>query len=200
MLGKVYEYALTAATAKVFPGGRFFRLVTADAVVDVEFFDESGQPIGEFVGVLGGFAIHADDFLDLFNKRISAFGKVKVTSATNQTIKAIVARVRCEYDRLAGNITADVSVGATLDSLADDSIAATTTEQVAAADADRRAIIITNLITNTAAVRVGDSGAGAANGIPLQPGESVTLETSAAVYVYNSHSAAQSVAITLVKD
>jgi len=78
---------------------------------------------------------------------------------------------------------------------ADTSIAATTTSQVLAANSDRALAIITNLKANSSEIRVGDSNTGAARGIPCQPGETVTLETIAAIYVYNSDAAAQSVAL-----
>lgn len=108
-IGKVYSYALTAATAKSFPGGRYLRLLTADAAVDIEFFDESGQPLGTMVGVLGGFSIHVEDFGEKFGRRVSTFGLVKITSATNQTVDVVISRVRVDYDRLTGSVSATLA-------------------------------------------------------------------------------------------
>lgn len=199
-LGQVFSYALTAAVPKEFPGGRFVRLLTCDAAVTVELRGSDGSPLGSFSGVKGGFQVGVDSFAVNKDSPLLGFGKVVITSATNQTVEVVVSRVPVRYDRLTGSVVAEISVGETLDSLADDSIAATTAEMVAASDANRRALIITNLATNVGEKRVGDSGVGAANGIPLPPGESVTLDTTAEVWVYNAHSSAESVAITAIKD
>lgn len=86
----------------------------------------------------------------------------------------------------------------TLKTTADESVAATTAEQVLAANTSRRHAVVQNLDGNTAAVRVGDSNVGAARGHKLVPGDSIVLETTAAVYVYNTHSAAQSVSLVEV--
>ena len=79
--------------------------------------------------------------------------------------------------------------------MADVWVAATTAAQIRAATANRQKIIVTALDTNSREVRIGDSGVGAANGILLFPGQTETLETSAAVHCYNPHSAAQVVAL-----
>jgi hypothetical protein len=205
VFGKTFSYLITAGASVKLPGGNFFRLVTADAAVDVEFFDETGQSLGGGTGVFGGFGTSqvsfSSDTLDEVQKGKRAFSSVKITSATEQTVLAIVSNRPITYDRMSLSGNVDVSKADVLDSLADDSIAAVTTELVSAADTTRRKAVITNLITNTDEVRVGDVGCGAANGTPLQPGESITLETTAAIYVYNSKAGgAQSVAITITKD
>jgi len=87
-----------------------------------------------------------------------------------------------------------------LDSLADKSCAATAVTQLVAANATRRELLIVNLAAGVETLRIGDSGAAAANGLPLDPGQSMTLTTTAAVYAYNPGAAAQSVALAEVND
>lgn len=198
-LVKVFSYALSSGVEKVFPGGRFLRVITADAAIDITFYDESNQPIGQAVGVLGGFQIGIEPHdLDKAS-RLIGFAKVGITSATNQTITVAISRQPIQYDRLTGSISSTIASGTTLDSVADVSVNATTTTQVAAANANQKSVTIKNLSNNTAAFRIGDIGAGAANGHELNPGESITIETTAAVYGYNSHSGAQSVSVVSVQ-
>jgi len=82
-----------------------------------------------------------------------------------------------------------------LATVADNSIAAGAQEQLVAADATRREVIISNLDT-AATFRVGDVNAGVARGIPLAPGQTLILETTSAVYAYNTGGAAASLAVS----
>jgi len=190
----IKEYAIAAgATLEIQRKGRFFQLMQASSSVAI-VFKRNHSAIGNVDAVPEGFRwgpLAEENYFDA----------VEITSAAAQTVSiAISAVAEAQLQRIVGNITASLSKAATLDSLADDSIAATSTELVAAADSDRRAIMVTNLAANTDEVRVGDSGTGATNGVPVQPGETVTVETSAAIYVYNSKASAQSVALTVIKD
>lgn len=89
---------------------------------------------------------------------------------------------------------------ATLPDTADVSLVATATTIIKAINLNRREIIIANLPTNTQTMRIGASTAGAARGIPLQPGQSITLAATAAVYGYNPGGSAESVAVVEVED
>ena len=112
--------------------------------------------------------------------------------------------------RAAGGSAADRNEGliidvvqskaGTFDSIADVSIAATSTDEVLAADSTRREAIITNLSGNVETLRVGDSGAGATNGTPLSPGSTLILATTAVIHAHNPGAAAQSVAVATTKD
>lgn len=200
MLGRIYSYSLTAGTKRRLSGGSYLRVMTANAALDLTFYDESGQPIGEWIGVLGGFAINAKDFSEKLGLTTSRFGSVEVLSATNQDVEIAVSRVPVFFDRLTGTITTTQSSGATIDSVADVSLAATATTLISAADANRRELMIANLASNTQTLRIGDSGCGAANGIPLAPGERITIVNQAAVYGYNPGAGAQLVAVLSIKD
>ena len=69
------------------------------------------------------------------------------------------------------------------------------TTQIVEANANRLCVIITNLATNTQTFRIGDADAGASRGIELAPGESIEIETTAAVYGYNPGGSAESVSV-----
>jgi hypothetical protein len=69
---------------------------------------------------------------------------------------------------------------------------------LAAADPDRREIIIKNRSVNAREIRIGDTQAGATEGHEIAPGETFRMNVSGAVYVYNPHSAAVSVSVTVI--
>lgn len=89
---------------------------------------------------------------------------------------------------------------ATLATAADVAIAAAPTPAavvVAAAGVGvkQRECIVKNLTANVAALRIGDANTGAARGHELMPGESLTLDTLAAIYAYNTGAGAQSLSV-----
>jgi len=86
----------------------------------------------------------------------------------------------------------------TLRSSADVSLLAGATTQIVAADADRRELLVSNLSANTQTFRIGDAAAGAAEGVEVQPGQTVSLPTAAAVYGYNPGAGAESVGVVEV--
>jgi hypothetical protein len=56
-------------------------------------------------------------------------------------------------------------------------------QQLAAASATRQSVTVRSLLTNTDRVYIGASSVTSGNGLPLEPGESVTIDhTSAAIY------------------
>ena len=112
-LVKTFTYAIGAGATKTLPGGRYLYLLKADAAVDVEFFDENGQPLGKAEGVLGGFELGINPKDLGFTSALVGFGKVQITSATAQTVEVAVARQKVSYNRISGTITSTASVGAT---------------------------------------------------------------------------------------
>lgn len=84
---------------------------------------------------------------------------------------------------------------------ADDPVAVGATETVLAARATRRVAMITSLAANTGDVRVGEVGSvAAANGTPLRPGETLTLEVTAAIAIHNPTAAIQTFALAEIAD
>jgi len=125
--------------------------------------------------------------------------RIRDTSGASNTITLAFGTGDLADDSIALSGSVSVAPSSLLTSPAHDSIAATSTEQVAAIDTSRKAITVQNLPTNAREVYVGDSGAGTGEGIVLQPGERIRLVTTAAVHVHNPYSSAQSVAL-LVED
>ena len=87
----------------------------------------------------------------------------------------------------------EVTSPATITSYADNSVAATSQELISAANANRREIILQNPASNTSDFRIADTNAGAARGLALAPGASLVLNTSGAVYAYNTGASAQNI-------
>lgn len=125
------------------------------------------------------------------------FNKVRIINRTGAdiTAKLNIGSSRTDDNRLSLSGAFQIATPANLETKIDDSIAAGATELVAAANASRNEILITNLSSNSAPVRVGDSNTGANRGVEVGVGQTITLNTSAAVYVHNTHTGAQSVAI-----
>jgi hypothetical protein len=83
----------------------------------------------------------------------------------------------------------------TVTSVADYSVPATTTANIASALAGQKSIIISNLASNTQTMRIGDSSTGATRGQPLAPGETLILDTSDDIYAYNPGGSAESLSL-----
>jgi len=80
-------------------------------------------------------------------------------------------------------------------------VAAAPSAVILAADATRVSAIVTALSTNTQEVRIGlNIAATAAKGIPLAPGESVSIDGTAALYGYTGAGVNQTVAISVTQD
>lgn len=86
---------------------------------------------------------------------------------------------------VTGNINSVIVSGATLTDVADVAVLTGATTQVQAASALTKTVIISNLAANGTKIRVGSASAGAARGIEVPIGGSVSLDTAAAVFVFN---------------
>lgn len=161
------------------------------AALTVRFNEQSGQGVTFKKG--------------MFLKGIN-FDRVFVTN-TAQSGATITLLVAVEGDQLiaienAAETLSSVNLvkASSADSVADVSITATSTVLVAAAASTRHELLITNLAANTQTMRIGDSGAGATNGIPLAPGQTLILSTSAAIYAYNPGASAETLAVMELLD
>lgn len=109
------------------------------------------------------------------------------STSTAHTFTFVTAIGDVTDDRV--NFTGTLSVNNlspnTFNSGADVAVLTTATTLILATNANRRQAIITNLDTNAGTVRIGDSGAGASNGVPLAVGSTLILDTSADIYCYN---------------
>jgi hypothetical protein len=169
--------------------GRFLRVKSASAAVRIRAIDESGTTIADMEMTSGvRFSLPV------------MFTKIRIENEGGAVADVTLTAGTGDADDSSVTGSLNIAKSTTLQTVADVSILATTTTQIAAADSARREILITNLSTNTAAFRVGDSSAGAARGVEVLPGSTIALETTAAVYAYNSGAGAQSVGVLEVMD
>lgn len=124
--------------------------------------------------------------------------EIENKGAGSQTVTIALGRGKVEDTEISGNVTATISKSLTVQSLLDVGIPAVSTVLVAAADLDRRELHITN--QGPSNMRWGDSGIGVVRGGIIYPGQTAVIESSAAIYVYNSDAALQYVALVTVKD
>ena len=181
-LGKRHSIALGAGDSVKWPGGRFFKLIQAAADVTVEFFTADGEPLGEFVNVRAGlkFSLEPADIGKV--ARLTGFGSVKITSATAQTVSAIISRQEIDYDSVAATVSFEKAT--TLTESVDLAVVDAAAAVVAlAANSSRRTAIIGNLATNTGPVRVGVAPDNT-HGLEVQPGMAVYLDTTAEIKVF----------------
>lgn len=132
--------------------------------------------------------------------------RLRVSSATAQTVTLSFSDSPIQNDRDDVSVvtTASITPGNTLDNGGDVSLLAGAgpgaTTAIRGADANALTITVKADIANTETVRVGTTGVGAAQGYPLEPGESVSLSTTAAIAGYNpSTTTAQNVHVLPVR-
>lgn len=164
-----------------------------------ELFEAAGRYLHVMAAPSGSVFLSIDDGSEL--ERVSGegiyigegFKRFKVRSAVAQTVRLMVAeepQVTGGGSSGAGATPTVVSEtpSATVSSLADNAIAAATTENIAA-NLTRRRITIGVLSTESVGVRVRASGAPASSGIEIQPGTFVEFRTTAALEVRNDDAA-----------
>lgn len=129
------------------------------------------------------------------------FTRVRIASLIAQTIRFTVSEDRQEEGRddVAVTTTASITPGNTFAGAADVALTAATATEIIAADATRLGVIIKNPSSNTASVRIGGAASvGAATGIELEPGESIPVATTAAVWGYSVPG--ESVSVSVVRE
>jgi len=127
---------------------------------------------------------------------------VRIKSPTAQNV-LIVAGDGLFHDNnqsVSVNTTATVDPANTYTPHADVSVPAGGTAALVAANSNRRAVTITNPISNAGTFRIGIPLSVAANqGDILEPGDSITLATTAALSAFNTGSAAESLIVNEVE-
>lgn len=118
----------------------------------------------------------------IFDTPIEAAAIINEGGATVTGILAIGSTATVSDNILSG--TVDTVKPSTVSTAADAISLPATTTLLLAADTARRAAIISNLDTNTAAARIGDSSTAVNRGAQVGVGQSITLEGSAAIYAY----------------
>jgi hypothetical protein len=118
------------------------------------------------------------------------FKKCFLLSTVNQTVQIVVGFGECINNRLyvpsAVTIGATIVNGNTFTPLADVSMTAGAAVQIMAANANRKSLTISSNINNAGSLRLGDSTVTATKGLELAPGSTVSLDTTAAVYGWNT--------------
>ncbi len=186
-----YEFSIAAGetSRRTVPPANFIRVKSASGDIRITAQDENGNRLLDLVVSEGMRCAVPSEFVDI---------SVRNDTGATSSVVLVIGSGMVDDSQLSGTITMDKSTA--ISSAADVSINAATKSIVAAANSARREIMITSLSTNAAAFRVGDTNAASNRGIELLPGSTITLTTSAAVYAYNSHTAAQSLAVLEVTD
>ncbi|AUR98311.1 hypothetical protein NVP1249A_17 [Vibrio phage 1.249.A._10N.261.55.B9] len=160
--------------------GNFFGVIGASGSVEIQFDD------GVFITRNEGMGGSVD------------YQRVTVKSPINQTV-TLALGTGTVYDARAtvnANINTVIQQSNTVSNVADVTIAATTAGIVVAANANRTELLIKNPSSNPSSVRIGDNvSTGAASGFELEPGESVIINTTAAVNAYNTGTVAQTISV-----
>lgn len=96
-------------------------------------------------------------------------------------------------------VNATIASGASLFDGGDVAVPSGAATLLLAADATRSYANIMNPSTNTATVRIGTATVGAANGTPLEPGSTLPVSTTAAIYAFQASGAPVTLAAAAVR-
>lgn len=185
-----YQFTVPAGSeGGITARGSFVRIKEASGPVRLRAVDAKGETVADLEVSAGVRFQLPVMFVQL---RIENQGSAQVT------VVLTAGDGSADDSSVTGSLSIDKSQIIT--TAADVSVAATATAIIAAANTLRREILITNLSSNTAAFRIGDSNAGAARGAEVLPGSTITLTTAAAVYAYNPSAGAESLAVVEVLD
>jgi hypothetical protein len=153
--------------------------LAANSGVDIGDVDVKSLPDNTFAvegQALGkGVLLQGDDGTDRHNIAVDASGKLQID-------------------------VVDEPKASVFNSIADMSLPATTKTQIVGENTARLCVLISSKKDNTATIRIGDSNTSASRGIELAPGQSISIETTEAVYGYNPAAVAVSVAVIYTGD
>jgi hypothetical protein len=178
----------TAATPKQFeiPGNYFFLDSLPGGLATVRF-SRSGRLLPEdLTDVMAGW----------YAAPTGGFDAVEITSSLTQAVSFYIARGQVGSNVFSGNVA--VSKPTTIDTVADVALGAGVATQIVPLDAARRQALITNLQANVNIIRVGDANVGAARGVQVAPGQTITLDGTEAIFGFDA--AAESVGVLVIKD
>lgn len=118
-------------------------------------------------------------------------------SGGNITVELGLAIAKLYDDRLnvSGNVNVVTLASPTFTVPADVALPGTTTTLILAANTSRRTALIKASPTNGGIIKIGESTAGASRGFSLAAGEAMTIDTTAAIYAYNSSAVAGAVEV-----
>lgn len=97
---------------------------------------------------------------------------------------------------ISATISATLAPATTFAAEADAAIAGGASVNISAADTDKRQVFISNPETNTMTFRIGDSTVDATKGFILEPGGSMIIDTSAAIYAHNTGATSETLGVS----
>ena len=151
---------------------RHVRVMEADGPVDLRMQAVSGE-VYTADQVDPGVGVQLDEPIQ----------EVTLVSGQAQTVE-VRAWPGTVYDNRRTGQVVTVTKAQDLNTPADQTVNGGTSAEVLAANTDRREALVVSDPGNTDPVRVGGSGVGSSAGVRLDPGVSITLETTAAVHVF----------------
>lgn len=176
---EVRSLELSAGIRTAVPSpGRFFMLIETSAPLDVEFTKERSPIREKGRDVEAGYKSRPDPSQPP-DGLTQSFDGLVFTSATAQTIRYAISDRDGDYARIATDV--NIEPAGALSSIADVATSSAAATLVAAASAARLRLSLRNI--SAVNCRVGDSAITTSRGMQLRPGETITLETSAAVYI-----------------
>lgn len=166
-----YKFALLAGVERSFEVEfDYFHVLTAPITDLMVRFDDGAQ-VNLYEGV--GLRIYGSKFT--------------LESATGQTV-TVLAGFGHVFDGRATanvNVTATVAAGNTFNDGGDVVCVHAARTQLLAQDLLRTYALVKNSSSNTITVRIGNATVAAGSGNPLEPGETLPLATTAALYAWN---------------
>ena len=117
------------------------------------------------------------------------YQRVELESATGQAVRVLVGFGSVVDGRASVTgltLNTQIAPGNTLNDGGKVSCTAEAATQLLAADSDRLYALIKNPSTNTLTMYIGSSSVDADSGVPLEPGETLPIATTAAIYAYNA--------------
>lgn len=130
------------------------------------------------------------------------YSKVTLESPTGQAVVAFAGFGSVTDARATANVsvTTNIAPGNTLDDGGDVDVPDSSVTLLAAADPDRLYLNVDVPSDAAGPVRVGTGTVGAASGRRIEPGTSVPIATTAAVYAYHENGADVTVSVSAVRE
>lgn len=129
------------------------------------------------------------------------YDEIELESATGGAFVVLGGFGSVQDARAVINATLNVTVsaGASLVDGGDVAVPSGAATLLLAADATRSYANIMNPSTNTVTLRIGTATVGAANGTPLEPGSTLPIATTAAIYAYQASGGAVTISAAAVR-
>lgn len=162
--------------------GNFFHLVSATSSLQISVND------GEYITITQGQGIETQQ----------PFRKLQIKSAAAQSVKWVTGFGRFRDNAQNVNVTTSATIDPanTYTPAADVTVLAGSSANLIGSNAGRRALTITNPTSNSNTFRLGvPLNVGANKGDILEPGDTITMATTAAIDAYNTGATDESLTV-----